>query len=91
MAVRLKLMLWPLALLLLFYRRGPAPLILVIVSVMLNAIANLMVGLDVIVYPCTVVSGEAKPIYWAHEGNFALWGLAWRLSAGTGFGGLGGT
>jgi hypothetical protein len=84
LAMALKLVVWPLALLLLLYRRWSALLVLAATFVAANLAAGLMVGLDVVAHYYTAVGAQVETIYRAHEGNFALWGLGWRLFFGTG-------
>jgi len=83
-ATALKLVVWPLTLLFLLYRQWRALAAFVITFVGANVLAGLVVGGDVVAFYYTTVGAEVEAIYRAHEGNFAIWGLGWRLFSGTG-------
>jgi hypothetical protein len=84
LAMALKLVVWPLALLPLLYRRWSALLVLAATFVAANLVAALVVGLGVVAYYYTAVGAQVEAIYRTHEENFALWGLGWRAFTGTG-------
>jgi hypothetical protein len=84
MAAALKLIVWPLTLLFLLYRQWRALAAFLITFIGANLLAGLLVGGHIVAYYYTTVGAEVEAIYRAHEENFAIWGLGWRLFVGTG-------
>jgi hypothetical protein len=83
-AAALKLVVWPVALLLLFYRRWQALIVLAFVFVAANLLAGLIIDLEVLIFYYTSVGAGVEAMYRSHEDNFSIWSIGWRLFDGVG-------
>ena len=89
-AMAIKLVAWPLVLFLLIQRRWKAVLGAGLAFGAANLAAGLLMGFQRIVDYYVRVSAEVTPLYRAHEGNFSLFTIGYRLFEGTGAPGLSG-
>ena len=83
-AVALKLIVWPLVILLALRRNWRATVAAVVTIIGANLAAALVMGFDRVSYYYLEVSRIVAPLYRAYEGNFSLWSVGWRLFDGTG-------
>jgi alpha-1,2-mannosyltransferase len=84
LAVALKLIAWPMIILLVFLRRWRAVLAAGAAAITANGIAALLIGPNEVFRYYTTVSKMILPLYQAHERNIALASIGWRLFEGTG-------
>ena len=90
MAMAIKLVAWPLVLYLAVQRRWKAVVGAASVFVAANLAAGLVMGFTAVADYYLIVSRTVTPLYRAHEGNFSLWTIGYRLFEGTGSPGLSG-
>lgn len=83
-ALALKLFAWPVAIYLLVRRNWRALGAAAATGLAANLAAGLLMGFDRLLLYYTRVSAQVTVIYRAHEGNFSLWTVGWRLFDGTG-------
>jgi hypothetical protein len=83
-AAALKLVVWPVALLLLIHRRWQALIILPLVFIVANLLAGLIIGFEVLIFYYTSVGAGVETMYRSHEDNFSIWSIGWRLFDGVG-------
>lgn len=86
----LKLFAWPVGLFLILQKKWRAVLSAICVVVLANFLAAVGMGFDRVLNYYTKVTLTITSLYRAHEGNFSLWTLGWRLFDGTGAPGLSG-
>jgi hypothetical protein len=82
--IALKLMAWPVAVFLAIRRKWRALIAAGVTVVVANLAAAVLMGFDRVVYYYTEVSAIVSPLYRAHEANFSMWTIGWRLFDGTG-------
>jgi hypothetical protein len=79
----LKLFAWPVLIYLLLRKKLQALAAAGVAWTALNATAGLLVGWEQLVYYYTQVGRQVEPLYHAHERNFSIWSLGFRLFEGT--------
>jgi hypothetical protein len=82
--IALKLMAWPVAIFLAIRRKWRAVVAVGASAVAANLAAAVLMGFDRVVYYYVDVSAIVSPLYRAHEANFSMWTIGWRLFDGTG-------
>jgi hypothetical protein len=90
LTVAFKLVAWPLVIYLLIKGRWKAVLGAALAFIGANFSAGMLMGFEKILYYYLKVSTMVTPLYRAHEGNFSLWTIGYRLFEGTGAPGLSG-
>jgi Glycosyltransferase family 87 len=92
-AVATKLVAWPIVAFLMIRRNWRAVFAALATVVAANVTASLLMGFDRVAHYYLKVGPSVSSLYHAHEVNFSLWSLGWRLFEGTGspirFGGFG--
>lgn len=84
LAVALKLIVWPLVVLLMLQKMWRAVLAAGVTVGMANLIAALIMGPHAVIYYYSIVSRMVWSLYRSHEGNLSLLSIGWRLFEGTG-------
>jgi hypothetical protein len=84
LTIALKLIAWPIVILLVFERQWRAILVTVVVTAVANLAAGLLMGLDRVLYFYLEVGGPVSALYHAYEDNFSVWTVGWRVFEGTG-------
>ena len=82
--IAIKLMAWPFIIFFAARKNWSAVIAAGITIITSNVIAGLIMGFDKIVYYYFKVSAIVSPLYRAHESNFSMWTIGWRLFDGTG-------
>jgi hypothetical protein len=82
LAIAIKLLVWPIALFLLLSRKWLSVLATGATVVVANLLAGLAMGLGPLWQYYASTSSAVLPFWRAHEANFSLWSLGWRLFAG---------
>lgn len=82
--IALKVIAWPLLLLLAFRKNLKAVVAAGVVIIVANIASVLAIGFDPAVYYYSTVPGIVAPLYRARRDNFSIFGIAWRLFEGTG-------
>jgi hypothetical protein len=80
----LKLFAWPVLIYLLLRRNFRALFAAVASWIALNAGAALLMGWQEVIYYYMQVGRQVEPLYRAHERNYSIWSLGFRLFDGTG-------
>ena len=84
LALALKLIAWPIVILLMVGRRRRAMIVALATFACANLAAALVLGLREVIYYYAVVSGWVWGIYRGDWGNFSLVSVGWRLFEGAG-------
>lgn len=82
--IALKFIAWPVFIFLAIRRNWGAVIMAGVVTVSANLGAALLMGFDRILYYYLKVSAIVSPLYKAHEANFSMWTVGWRVFQGTG-------
>jgi hypothetical protein len=82
--VSLKLIAWPLFLLLLIKKQFRAALVCLLTIVVANALAGAVIGFERTVYYYRFIPSIVTPLYRARVDNFSLYAVGWRFFDGTG-------
>jgi len=83
-AIALKLIFWPLALLLVFLRRWLSAIMALAVFAVTNLIAATAMGWRVVASYYIDVGPSTAALYRAYAQNLSLWSIGWRVFSGTG-------
>jgi len=84
LAIALKLIVWPIVILLICERRWRSVFIVTFFVIMTNALAIIALGLPTVTEYYLKISGMVWSFYKSHIGNFSLFSIGWRLFEGTG-------
>jgi hypothetical protein len=84
LAVAIKLVAWPIVVFLMFRRNWRAYFAALATTVAANMTASLLMGFDRVANYYLKIGPSVSNLYHAHEWNFSLWSLGWRLFEGTG-------
>lgn len=82
--IALKFIAWPVVIYLAIRKNWIAVITAGVVTVSANLGAALLMGFDRILYYYLKVSTIISPLYQAHEANFSMWTVGWRVFQGTG-------
>jgi hypothetical protein len=82
--IALKLMAWPVCIYLVLRRSWRAALAAGAAAFLANLGAGILMGFDRVLYYYREVSSIVSPLYRAHEANFSMWTVGWRVFDGTG-------
>ena len=81
--IALKLMAWPVILLLGLRRQWRAVVMAALVFIAANLLAAVLMGPGRVRFYFQEVGATVAPMYRAHEANFSVWTIGWRLFEGT--------
>lgn len=82
--IALKLMAWPIVIFLAMRKRWKAAAVTIVTAVTANLGAVLVMGFERVMYFYLKVSTIVSSLYRAHEANFSMWTIGWRIFEGTG-------